>query len=152
MLIEGEREVVAPREVARNVDRYLADLDVDAARARVQAGADRARPVAAADRAPAARPARPDARKKFLEKRFVEEIAERRVLQPLRPIVQALIRTGSQMSYLGYYGDRRSWDSIGYTAYQRAARRPPAAAGRRDPSRRCEPLDASRRAAATTRS
>ena len=28
-----------------------------------------------------------------------------------------MIRTGSQMSYLGYYGDRRSWQSIGYMPF-----------------------------------
>ena len=32
--------------------------------------------------------------------------------------MQALIRTGSQMSYLGYYGDRRSWPEIGYRTYR----------------------------------
>ena len=114
--IEGEREVIAPREVARNVDRYLAGLD-STGKARIQVG------LTALGLWPllTARPPLPlldaETRKKFLEKRM-EEIAQRRVLQPLRPIVQALIRTGSQMSYLGYYGDRRSWDSIGYTVYQ----------------------------------
>jgi choline dehydrogenase-like flavoprotein len=117
VLIEGEREAIAPREVARNVDSYLADLDARG-KTRVQFGLIflglwpllTARPPIPA--------LAPDTRKKFLQKRFVEEISERRVLRPLRPIVQALIRTGSQMSYLGYYGDRRTWDSIGYTVYQ----------------------------------
>ena len=93
----------------------------------------------------------PESRRKFLRKRFVEEIAERRVLRPLRPFVQALIRTGSQMSYLGYYGDRRSWDSIGYTTYPSAARRPPAAAGGRDRAAAAGAARPSRRAGATTR-
>jgi choline dehydrogenase-like flavoprotein len=115
--IEGQREVIAPREVARNVDQYLSGLD-STGKGRIQAGLTvlglwpllTARPpLPALD---------PETRRKFLQKRL-EEITKRRVLQPLRPIVQALIRTGSQMSYLGYYGDRRSWDSIGYTVYQR---------------------------------
>ena len=118
VLIEGEQEVIAPREIARNVDTYLADLE-STSKGRVQAGlivlglwpllTARA-PLPLLD---------PASRKAFLEKRFVEEVSERRVLKPLRPFVQALIRTGSQMSYLGYYGDSRSWDSIGYTVYQR---------------------------------
>jgi choline dehydrogenase-like flavoprotein len=118
VLIEGKQEVVAPREVARNVDRYLADLD-STGKGRIQAGLI----VLGAWPLLTARPPLPlldpETRKKFLRKRFVEEVSERRVLRPLRPFVQALIRTGSQMSYLGYYGDRRSWDSIGYTTYPR---------------------------------
>ncbi len=118
VLIEGDDEVVAPREVGRNVDNYLADLD-STGKARVQAGLI----VLGLWPLLTARPPlfllAPDTRKAFLKKRFVEEIAKRRVLKPLRPFVQALIRTGSQMSYLGYYGDRRSWDAIGYRVYRR---------------------------------
>jgi choline dehydrogenase-like flavoprotein len=130
VLIEGEREVIPPREVARNVDGYLADLE--------STGKGRVRtalivlglwPLLTA-RPPLATLA-PDTRKAFLKKRFVDEIVERRVWAPLRQVVQALIRTGSQMSYLGYYGDRRSWASIGYTTY---AHRPG--------GRRPEPADA----------
>jgi choline dehydrogenase-like flavoprotein len=125
VLIEGEREVIAPREVARNVDRYLADLD-SSGKGRVQAGLI----VLGLWPLLTARPPLPlletNTRKAYLEKRFVEEISKRRVLRPLRPFVQALIRTGSQMSYLGYYGDRRSWEEIGYTVYQhRPGGRPP---------------------------
>ena len=62
---------------------------------RVQAALIVARPVAAADRcARRCRSSPPSARRKFLRKRFVDEISERRVFRPLRPFVQALIRTG----------------------------------------------------------
>ena len=117
VLIEGRNEVLAPKQVAANVDRYLADLQ--------SRGKGRVRlaliglgiwPIFTA-RPPLAALA-PETRKKFLEKRFVEEISERRVWRPVRPLVQALIRTGSQMAYLGYYGDRRTWPSIGYTTYR----------------------------------
>jgi choline dehydrogenase-like flavoprotein len=118
VVIEGDREVVAPREVARNVDNYLADLD-STGKGRIQAGLI----VLGLWPLLTARPPlfllAPDTRKAFLKRRFIEEITKRRVLKPLRPFLQALIRTGSQMSYLGYYGDRRSWDEIGYRTYQR---------------------------------
>ena len=117
VLIVGGREVVTPREVAHNVDKYLADLD-STGKGQVQAGlivlglwpllTARA-PLPLLD---------PGTRGKFLKKRFVEDISKRRVLKPVRPFVQALIRTGSQMSYLGYYGDRRSWPEIGYRTYR----------------------------------
>ena len=125
VLIEGENEVIPPREVARNVDGYLADLDsTGKGRVRMALIVLGLWPLLTA-RPPLATLA-PDTRKAFLKKRFVDEIAERRVWAPMRPAVQALIRTGSQMSYLGYYGDRRSWDSIGYTTYEHrpGARRP----------------------------
>jgi choline dehydrogenase-like flavoprotein len=117
VLIAGGREVITPREVARNVDNYLADLE-STGKGRVQAGlivlglwpllTARA-PLPLLD---------PAARAAFLKKRFVEEITERRVFKPLRPFVQAIIRTGSQMSYLGYYGDRRTWPDIGYRTFR----------------------------------
>ena len=125
VLIEGEPETIPPRQVARNVDNYLA-------RPRLERQEPRAARVIVLGLWPllTARPPLPvlaaDTRRKFLQKRFVEEISKRRVLRPLRPFVQALIRTGSQMSYLGYYGDRRSWDAIGYTTYpSRKDGRPP---------------------------
>jgi choline dehydrogenase-like flavoprotein len=104
--------------VARNVDGYLAELKARG-KTRVQLAL-----VALAVwplltlRPPLAMLA-PDVRKRFLEKRFVDEVAGRRAFRPLRPILQILIRTGAQMSYLGYYGDRRAWDDIGYTPFQR---------------------------------
>jgi hypothetical protein len=61
-------------------------------------------------------PMAPDARKRFLERHFVTDVAQRRTLLPRR-YLQPLIRVASQMSYLGYYGDRRSWKGIGYTPY-----------------------------------
>ena len=57
-------------------------------------------------------------RKRFLERRFIEDVEARRAFRPLRPLLRVMIRTGAQMSYLGYYGDRRAWPSIGYPPYQ----------------------------------
>ena len=125
VLIEGEQEAVPPREVARNVDGYLADLE-SSGKGRVKA----ALIVLGLWPLLTARPPLPllaaDTRKAFLKKRFVDEVVERRVWQLLRPVLQILIRTGSQMSYLGYYGDRRSWALVGYTTYpDRPGGRPP---------------------------
>ena len=118
VVIEGEREVIPPEQVARNVDGYLADLHASSkARVQLALAALCVWPILTA-RPPLPLLA-PDTRKRFLKKRFVEEIGERRVFRPIRPVVQALIRTGSQMAYLGYYGDPDSWDSIGYATFQR---------------------------------
>jgi choline dehydrogenase-like flavoprotein len=115
--IEGRREVLTPEQVARNVDGYLADLKATS-KGRVQLALIVLGLWPLLTLRPPLPVLAPATRKRFLEKRFVEEISERRVFRPVRPIVQALIRTGSQMAYLGYYGDRRSWKSIGYTPFK----------------------------------
>jgi hypothetical protein len=117
VLIEGKREVVSPRQVAHNVDGYLDEL-----RASRKEQVQLALIVLGIWPLLTARPPlpllSPASRKRFLERRFLEEIGERRVLHPVRRYVQALIRTGSQMAYLGYYGDPDSWESIGYTPFR----------------------------------
>ncbi len=118
VLIEGEREVVSPRQVAGNVDGYLADLQARS-KQRVQLALIALAVWPLFTLRPPLPLLAPATRKQFLQRRFVDEIVERRAFRPLRPVIQALIRTGSQMAYLGYYGDRRSWDSIGYTTFQR---------------------------------
>ena len=116
VLVEGRGEVIGPDEVARNVDGYLADLQAST-KGRVQWALIALGLWPLLTLRPPLPVLSPATRKRFLEKRFVEDIAARRVLQPLRPVLQAAIRTGSQMSYLGYYGDRSTWDSIGYTTF-----------------------------------
>ena len=132
VLVEGRREMLTPDEVARNVDRYLADLQAST-KWRVQLALIALASWPLLTLRPPLPVLSPASRKRYLEKRFVEEIARRRVVRPLRPLLQAAIRTGSQMSYLGYYGDRRTWDSIGYTTFQRRlGGRPAASADHRE--------------------
>ena len=122
VLIEGRAEAVPPADVARRVDGYLAALHARS-KTRVQLAlmALCVWPVL-----PPLPAFSPEARKRFLEKRFVQEIGERRTLTPLRPVVEAIIRTGAQMSYLGYYGDSRGQDAVGYRPFVGRARgRPP---------------------------
>ena len=130
VLIEGEREVVPPRQVARNVDGYLADL-----RASRKRDVQVALIVLCVWPLLTARPPlpllAPATRKRFLEKRFLEEDAVPRLV---RRYVRVLIRTGSQMAYLGYYGDPDSWESIGYTPFRlRRGGRPPRPVDHRHP-------------------
>ncbi len=133
VLIEGEREVLTPEEVAKNVDRYLADLE-SSTKTRVHLA------LTVLGLWPVVPPLpvlAPDFRKRFLEKRLIGPVSERKVLRPLRPYVQALIRTATQMAYLGYYGDSRSWDSIDYPTFERrrGGRRPEPADHREPPLR-----------------
>jgi len=116
VMVEGEREVVPPAEVARNVDGFLADLKARG-KTRVQWALIALGLWPLLTLRPPLPVLAPSTRKRFLEKRFLDEVAERRVLRPLRPVIQVLIRTGAQMSYLGYYGDERAWQDIGYRPF-----------------------------------
>jgi choline dehydrogenase-like flavoprotein len=116
VLIEGRREAVPPAQVARNVDEYLADL-----RARSKGLVQLALIALSLWPLLTARPPlpalSPESRKRFLERRFVEDVAFRRGWRLVRWVRQIMIRTASQMAYLGYYGDRDSWESIGYRPF-----------------------------------
>jgi choline dehydrogenase-like flavoprotein len=103
VLIKGKQEVVPPREIAHNVDGYLYRLESRSKR-RIQLGLAVLVPFRAL--APATR------------ERALVWTFERRI-----PLLQAAIRLASQMSYLGYYGDRRSWPDIGYVPYSRREHR-----------------------------
>jgi len=126
VMIAGGREAVPPREVALRVDGYLADLRASG-KWRVQLA------LVALCLWPllTLRPPLPAlgaaTRRRFLQKRFVDEVAERRTLAPLRPVVEAMIRTGAQMSYLGYYGDERAAKAIGYVPFSARPHPPPGA-------------------------
>jgi choline dehydrogenase-like flavoprotein len=113
VLIEGADEKVPPEQIATNVDRYLDGLTATG-KARVRLG------LTALGVLPPWLPLplrSPGGRARFLRRHFLDDVSERRLPRPLRPTVQALLRTASQMAYLGYYGDARSWPSIGYVPY-----------------------------------
>jgi choline dehydrogenase-like flavoprotein len=137
VVIEGRREAIPAVAVARNVDRYLADLQA-AGKSRVQLAllALTFWPVLTGRPPLPALP--PDSRKRFLQRRFLDRGATRKLPAPLRPLVRAAIRVASQMAYLGYYGDRRTWGSVGYTPFvQRPRAEPPD--DRREPRLRSLP-------------
>jgi choline dehydrogenase-like flavoprotein len=117
VLVEGEREAVPPEKVARNVDGYLASLQAKG-KGRVQLALIALALWPLLTLRPPLPVLTPAARKTFLKRRFVEPIGGRRVLKPLRPLLQIMIRNASQMAYLGYYGDSASWGSIRYVPYR----------------------------------
>lgn len=60
---------------------------------------------------------RPDARKAFLERHFYQDVSLRFAPPFLRMLVQAMIRMGKQLCYMGYYNDPRVHPSIGYVPF-----------------------------------
>src|SRR5947207_11034041 len=53
----------------------------------------------------------------FLMKRFYQDVTLRLVPEFWRTIVQGMIRMGKQLSYLGYYNDKRTYASVGYVPF-----------------------------------
>ena len=80
-------------------------------------------------------------RREFIDRRLLADIASRKGLGPFRTGVQAAIRFVMQLSYVGYYGDDRSYPDTGYVPFSkrahRAADRPP-----HEPLRTLTPRDA----------
>ncbi len=113
VVIEGGREAVPADEVATNVDRYLADL-----RARNKWVLQVGLVLLCIWPLFSLRPPLPlmphGWRRRYLEKHFVDHVPSWRFL---RATTRAMIRMSSQLAYLGYYGDRRSWESIRYQPF-----------------------------------
>jgi choline dehydrogenase-like flavoprotein len=58
-----------------------------------------------------------DARRDFVERRFIQDIAFRRI-RIGRHLIQAMFRLSMQMAYLGYYGDPATFESVGYKPFK----------------------------------
>jgi choline dehydrogenase-like flavoprotein len=118
VVVDPER--LAPDEVAKNVDRYMGTFR-----------AQRKWVVKVALLGlwlyplrflkPTFSRMKPEARREFVEKRFVRDIAYGRV-HFARRLIQAMFRLSSQMAYLGYYGDPRTFDSVGYKPFTQRER------------------------------
>src|SRR5829696_3203115 len=121
VLVIGEEEQLTPEEIGHNVDRYLATF-----------GARRKWIVRLALlglhlypllklRAPFSAMA-PQKRLDFVKRHFLTDVAERRIIEPWRKVVQAMIRVAQQLVYLGYYGDKRTFASVGYVPFSERPR------------------------------
>ncbi|HEX7299158.1 MAG TPA: FAD-dependent oxidoreductase [Solirubrobacteraceae bacterium] len=118
VVVDAER--LAPEQVARNVDSYMASF-----RAQRKWVVKLALlglwlyplrylrpPFPMLDR---------DSRRQFVERRFVHDIAFRR-LHVARRLIQAMFRLSQQMAYLGYYSDKRTFASVGYVPFSERER------------------------------
>ncbi|MCW3065275.1 MAG: family oxidoreductase [Solirubrobacterales bacterium] len=58
-----------------------------------------------------------DMRRRFVERRFVVDVWDRRLPGPLRTLSQAMIRAAQQMAFLGFYGEERAQREVGYLPF-----------------------------------
>jgi choline dehydrogenase-like flavoprotein len=120
-----EVEQVPPRRIAANVESYV--RGVRAHRTWVYRAALMAlelRPLFAAW--PPLSQIEPQARRRFLERRFLKPPPWPRFAKNL---TQVVIRIGQQLVFASYYNDRASWRSIGYAPFSERDHAPQARRG-----------------------
>ena len=124
VLIEGDEEKVPPEEIAQNVDRYLATLDANG-KWRIK-GAYlllTLYPLRWGRLPFAVMP--PAKRKKLVEDKFLDAVSKHKPrIRLLRDLVRAMIRAAQQFVFLGYYGDPRTYESVGYRPFSGRGRLP----------------------------
>lgn len=116
VLIEGDEELITDREVALNVDRYMGSfLGKTKWVSKLAMTGIEIYPLFFLK--PPASYMRSEDRKAFLERHFYQDVALRLAPPVLRMLVQAMIRMGKQLCYMGYYNDSRVHASIGYVPF-----------------------------------
>lgn len=121
VLIRGEDRTIAPAEIARNVDAYLATFNAQRKWVVNLALLGLHFYPLLSLRVPF--PAmEPEDRLRFVKQRFQADVASRLIPGFWRTAVQAMIRVAQQLAYLGYYSDKRTFASVGYVPFSQRPR------------------------------
>lgn len=117
VIVQGPDEAVPPDEIAANVDRYFERIRARRKRFhRVGLLAMQLHPLLTL-KAPFSE-LDEESRLHHLRTRFHRAVGERRFPpEPLRRYVQAMLRMANQLTYIGYYSDRRSFPAVGYEPF-----------------------------------
>jgi choline dehydrogenase-like flavoprotein len=125
-----EKPVISPYDVAKNVDRYMGSfLGKTKWVSKLALVGIEIYPLFFLK--PPAAYMRPEDRKDFLERHFYQDVALRMAPAFIRMLVQAMIRMGKQLCYMGYYNDPRVHPSINYEPFSQ----------REDSQKRLDDLD-----------
>jgi choline dehydrogenase-like flavoprotein len=118
VVVAGKDEIVPPEEVARNVDRYLNGFEAKSKWIMnlVLTGIQ-FYPLLSLR--PPFSYMNPEDRLNFLKRRFYQDVTRRLVPPFWRTLVQVMIRIGKQLSYIGYYNDPRTFESVGYVPFSK---------------------------------
>ncbi|HVF80628.1 MAG TPA: GMC family oxidoreductase [Flavisolibacter sp.] len=118
VVITNDKKVISSEEVALNVDRYLSSFAAKTKWVMKMALiAIELYPLVFLK--PPTSYMRPDERKAFLERHFYQDVSLRLAPEFIRTLVQAMIRIGKQLCYMGYYNDSRVHESVGYVPFSR---------------------------------
>jgi len=120
-LLTRDARILPPEESAARVDRYLAGFEAKRKWVmRLALTGMGLYPLLFA-RQPLSLMAT-DERRRFLEARFAGDVARRRIGSLRRWLVQGMIRIGQQLACVGYYGDPRTHEEVGYVPFSRRER------------------------------
>lgn len=120
VVIEGDQELVTAKEVAHNVDRYLASFKGKSKWTfKLALSAIEIYPLFFLK--PPSSYLNPADRKKFLERQFYQTVAMRLSPPFIRAAVQLMIRMAKQLCFMGYYNDSRTFESVGYIPFSKRA-------------------------------
>jgi choline dehydrogenase-like flavoprotein len=120
VLIQGENEIISSRQVALNVDRYMSSfLAKTKWVSKLAMTGIELYPLVFLK--PPTSYMRAADRKTFLERHFYQGVALRMAPPFIRMLVQAMIRMGKQLCYMGYYNDKRVHPSVGYEPFSERA-------------------------------
>jgi choline dehydrogenase-like flavoprotein len=118
VVITSDKRMITPQEVALNVDRYLSSFTAKTKWVmKIALVAIELYPIVFLK--PMTSYMRPDDRKAFLERHFYQNVSLRLAPEAIRTLVQAMIRIGKQLCYMGYYNDSRVHESVGYVPFSK---------------------------------
>jgi choline dehydrogenase-like flavoprotein len=120
VVIEGEKELLTPDEIAYNVDRYMSSFN-GKSKWTFKLALIGIELYPLCFMKPPSSFLHPQERKKFLVKHFYQDTALRIAPPFLRTLVQLMIRMAKQLCYMGYYNDTRTYESVGYTRFSNRA-------------------------------
>ena len=120
VVIHSENKILAPEQVAYNVDTYMSSFRAKSKWiTKLALTAIELYPVVFF-KAPSSY-MRPEDRKAFLMKHFYQDVTLRLAPKFISDIVQGMIRLGKQLCYMGYYNDPKVHPYIGYTPFTQRA-------------------------------
>ena len=116
VVVAGDDEKVSADDVARNTDRYLGSFRAQSKwLAKIVIISIQYYPLLTLK--PPFSYMSPNDRLRFLKKRFYQDSTRSVLPEFMRMLIQAAIRMAKQLCYLGYYGDERTHESIGYVPF-----------------------------------
>jgi len=116
IVIEGDDVKLKPLDIAHNVDRYMSSFR-GKTKWITKIALTGIELYPAFFLKPLTSYMRPDDRKAFLMRHFYQNVALRLAPPFIRMLVQAAIRLGKQLCFMGYYNDERVFESVGYKRF-----------------------------------
>lgn len=123
IMLTGPDERLTPGQVAANIDRALARMR-SPRRTLFRLGMFAIHYWPLFSLYPPLPDLAPDRREDYVTRRFYRSVGRTRRWNPLSGVYQQFTRLAHQLSALGYYGDARVHDSIGYTPFSERSHYP----------------------------